>query len=168
MAPTGSDQVRAPQGAGLIAELPGPEGRPVRIRPALEDDAPAVLALHQEVGAETSYLTFGPEGSGIGVEAQREYLARTRASDNGLALVAECDGRIVGVLTFNGGERRHIHHVGEFGISIARRCWGFGIGRRLIELLLRWAAAGSAVRKINLRVRADNARAIALYQSSVS
>lgn len=151
--------------AGLSAQLPGPDGLSVRIRPALDDDAPAMLAFLQEVGAETTYLSFGAEGNGVTAEAEREYLSRTRASDNGLVLVAEWAGGIVGCLTFNGGERKHVRHVGEFGVSVARRCWGFGIGRRLIELLLGWAAAGSTVRKINLRVRADNLRAIALYQS---
>ena len=148
-----------------VTELPGPEERPVRIRPARIEDAEAILAFLAEVGAETGFLSFGAEGSGLTPDAEREYLQRTGQSDNGIALIAEWEGRIVGLLTFNGSDRKHTRHAGELGISIARFCWGRGIGRTLIQLLLRWAESGSAVRKINLRVRADNVRAIALYES---
>ena len=34
----------------------------------------------------------------------------------------------------------------------------------MVDTLLKWAAASQIIRKINLRVRPDNDRAIALYQ----
>jgi RimJ/RimL family protein N-acetyltransferase len=49
-------------------------------------------------------------------------------------------------------------------VSVLRAWWGRGIARALLETMLAWAQAGGAVRKINLRVRADNTRAIALYE----
>jgi len=47
---------------------------------------------------------------------------------------------------------------------VRRDCWGLGIGGRLMTTLIAWARAGGVMRKINLHVREDNARAIALYQ----
>jgi ribosomal protein S18 acetylase RimI-like enzyme len=40
-----------------------------------------------------------------------------------------------------------------------------GLGRRLLEMLITWATSTGVVRKINLIVRTDNRRAIALYES---
>jgi len=85
-------------------------------------------------------------------------------TDNALFLVATRDGEIVGSLAFAGGARPRVRHAGEFGISVVQSCWGEGIGRALIETLLAWATAGGIVRKVNLRVRVDNVRAIGLYE----
>lgn len=149
----------------LVAEIPAPDGSPVCIRPAIPDDAAAVLVHLHTAGGETPYLSFGAEGPGRDEAGQRALLAGLCDSDNGLALVAVRDGEVVACLTFQRGGRARTRHVGEFGISVARACWGLGVGRRMIEMLLTWAERGGTVRKVNLRVRADNARGIALYES---
>jgi RimJ/RimL family protein N-acetyltransferase len=110
-------------------------------------------------------LSFGAEGPPITEDEERVYLARFAEQDNALALVAEWNGQIVGFLTFACGNRTRTKHIGEFGISVAKVCWGLGLGRQLMQLLIDWALAGGVVRKINLIVRCDNARAIALYES---
>lgn len=149
----------------MIADIPGPGGAPVRIRHARVDDAPALLDYLRAVGGESPYLTFGEEGPPLTEEEERAFLTRVETSDNAIALIAECNGQIVGSLTFSGGNRPRLRHIGEFGISVARAGQGFGIGRKLIELLIDWAERGGVVRKINLLVRSDNTRAIALYES---
>jgi RimJ/RimL family protein N-acetyltransferase len=140
------------------------DGRLVRLRRAEEDDAPACVAHLDRVGGESPFLTFGPEGPGVTEEDVRRQAARTRLLDNALFLVAEANGEVVGVLTFECGERRRVRHTGEFGLSVTREHQGAGIGRALVEHLVRWAETGGVVRKLNLRVRVDNARAIALYE----
>ena len=147
----------------IHSELPGPDGAPIRTRRPVADDAPTVLAYLRRVGAETPFLSFGAEGPPVTEEEERRFLARIATTDNALAIIAEWHGEMVGYLTFTGGNRRRTHHVGEFGITVVRAVQGVGLGRRLLELLLQWAQAGGIVRKINLVVRADNARAIALY-----
>jgi RimJ/RimL family protein N-acetyltransferase len=57
-----------------------------------------------------------------------------------------------------------VRHTGEFGLSIRKACWGLGIGSRMLDALLEWARDTQIVAKIDLRVRTDNRRAIALYQ----
>ena len=148
-----------------LAELPGPDGAPIHIRQAVPDDAAAILAYLRRVGAETDNLSFGAEGPSIDEAGERRLLADLGTLDNSLAVVAEWRGEIVGALTFFGDRRARFRHAGEMGISVARVCWGCGLGRRLMELLLEWAPRTGVVRKINLVVRADNARAIALYES---
>ena len=51
------------------------------------------------------------------------------------------------------------------GISVLRESWGLGLGRRMLEMLIDWAARGGVIRKINLGVAPSNTRAIALYES---
>ncbi|HEU4526247.1 MAG TPA: hypothetical protein VFR62_14570, partial [Gemmatimonadales bacterium] len=106
--------------AGAIADraLMLRDGRRVRIRRAVPDDAAAILAYLSRVGAESINLTFGAEGPGVSLEEEREYLTRVAASDNSLAIVALAGEEIVGGLTFDGGRRPRLRHAGEFGISV--------------------------------------------------
>ena len=150
--------------ASAERELALRNGHRVLIRHAVPDDAAGVLNYLRMVGGETINLTFGSEGPGISEEEEREYLSRVTASDNSLAILALVDGRIVGGLTFDGGRRPRLRHVGEFGISVAQAFAGLGIGRALLEYLIDWAEATGVVRKINLKVRVDNVPAIRLYE----
>lgn len=151
-------------GAVVDGSLVLRDGRPVRIRRAEPDDAAAVLAYLGRVGGESINLTFGAEGPGFTEEEEREYLARVAAADNSLAIVALAGEEIVGALTFDGGRRPRMRHAGEFGISLLQAYAGQGLGRALLEYMLAWAERGGVVRKINLKVRADNIPAIRLYE----
>jgi RimJ/RimL family protein N-acetyltransferase len=140
------------------------DGRRVRIRRAEPDDAAAILDYLRRVGGETINLTFGAEGPGISEEEEREYLTRVGASDNSLAVVAVAGDEIVAALTFDGGRRPRLRHAGEFGISVLQAYAGQGVGKALLEYLIAWAERSGVVRKINLKVRVDNAPAIRLYE----
>jgi RimJ/RimL family protein N-acetyltransferase len=145
-------------------ELKLRDGRSARIRRAVPDDAGPVLEYLRTVGGETPNLTFGAEGPGLSESEERDYLARVARSDNSLAILAVVAGAIVGGLTFDGGHRPRLRHGGELGISVAQAYAGLGIGRAMIEYMIGWAEQGGIVRKINLKVRADNAVAIRLYE----
>jgi RimJ/RimL family protein N-acetyltransferase len=140
------------------------DGRRVRIRRAEPDDAAAILAYLGRVGGESINLTFGAEGPGFSEQEQREYLTRVSAADNSLAIVALAGDEIIGSLTFDGGRRARLRHVGEFGISVLQSYAGQGLGKALLEYMLEWAERGGVVRKINLKVRVDNLSAIRLYE----
>jgi RimJ/RimL family protein N-acetyltransferase len=149
----------------VLAEVPNALGAPIIVRRPSADDAPAVLRYLRRVGAESEFLSFGAEGPPITEAEQRVFLASVRTSENAISMIAEQGGEIVGMLSFKGGNRARTRHVGEFGISVAHNAQGIGLGRRLMQLLIDWARAGGTVRKINLVVRTDNDRAIALYES---
>ena len=148
----------------LTRELQLGDGRRVYIRPAVPDDACAVLAYLQQVGGESNNLTFGPEGPGLTEPEERQFLTGVAASDNALVLLAHHEEKIVGALSFEGGRRPRIQHTGELGISVTRSFTGCGIGRTLLEMLIEWAAESGVIRKLNLRVRVDNLDAIRLYE----
>ena len=62
------------------------------------------------------------------------------------------------------GAKYKVKHRAEFGISILKEYWGFGIGRALINACVQCAKEAGYV-QLELDVVADNTRAIALYQS---
>jgi RimJ/RimL family protein N-acetyltransferase len=134
------------------------------IREAAAPDARAVLDYVHTISAESDFLTFGP-GEFEPTEAKEEVvLQRYRDADNQLYLLGLVGDAIVGTLSFSAGRRPRVRHSGEFGMSVRRRYWGLGIGSHMLDTLIDWARGTGIVTKINLRVRTDNQRAIALYR----
>lgn len=72
------------------------------------------------------------------------------------------DGSLVAHLDFKPYARQRLRHGGEFGISVAPKWRGKGLGRILMTHFIAWAEC-APIHKINLRVRADNTGAIKLY-----
>ena len=54
-------------------------------------------------------------------------------------------------------------HRAEFGISLKKAWWGCGAASALTERILAFAKE-TGVEQVNLEVRSDNKRAIALYE----
>lgn len=141
-----------------------PDDSEILIRPAGISDAEELLDYVEAVSRESEFLTFGPGEFGLTVEKERDYLTAVLAASNELYLVASDGGRLVGTLNFKAGPRSRTKHAGEFGISVRKSEWGRGIGSALIDVLVAWAGSAGTIRKIDLRVRVDNARAIRLYR----
>jgi RimJ/RimL family protein N-acetyltransferase len=140
------------------------DGRALVIKEAETGDAAAVVAALNRIGGQTDFLTFGENGFAVSVEAQESVIAIFQERPNALMLLAEVEGNLAGVLTFEGGPRPRLAHTGEFGISLLQAYWGLGIGTRLLEGMIEWAKASGVVRKINLRVHEHNQQALSLYQ----
>lgn len=134
------------------------------LRQAVPDDAAAIIAYLNQVAGESDNLLFGSGEFTIAVEQEKELLQQTLLSTRDLFLLAEMDGQIVGTLTFFCGKRNRNRHAGEFGMSVMKAHWGKGIGKLMLQYLIQWAKGSGEVRKINLRVRSDNERAIRLYK----
>jgi RimJ/RimL family protein N-acetyltransferase len=49
-------------------------------------------------------------------------------------------------------------------MSVRKQVWGLGIGSLMLDTLIDWARHTQIVKKINLRARTDNQRAIELYK----
>ncbi|EST11409.1 GNAT family N-acetyltransferase [Sporolactobacillus laevolacticus] len=136
------------------------------IRKARKTDAAAMINFLHQIAGETDFLTFGSaDDLHVTVEKEEKLFEDYFNRDNGLNLIAEYDGQIAGNLIFSGGTKKRTAHAGEFGISVRKDFWGRGIGKALIARLIEWSKESGVIRKINLRVRSDNARAIHLYKS---
>jgi RimJ/RimL family protein N-acetyltransferase len=146
-----------------VSEKSTKDGRTLLIREADGSDAGAVLEYVDLISRETGFLTFGPGEFRLTQREESDYLEKCRCAESCLYLLALLEGTIVGSLTFQAGARPRIQHAGEFGISVRKEYWGIGVASSLIDSLLEWSRNGHRIKKVNLRVRADNHRAIALY-----
>ncbi len=98
------------------------------------------------------------------MEEEENFLQKSKSSENQIFLLGFINNQIVATLNFAGGNHPRIQHTGEFGMSVAKEYWGMGIGSLMIDVLIDWAKKTEMIKKINLRVREDNSRAIHLYK----
>jgi len=127
----------------------GPSGEGFRLREFTMDDCDGVLALWQRAGPG---VTVRPSD-------RPEELAKKLTRDPDLFLVAECEGRLAGVVIGAwDGRRGWLHHL-AVDPGFRRR----GIGSALVrEVETRLRARGCL--KVNLLVFADNSEARAFYR----
>ncbi|MDX9939824.1 MAG: GNAT family N-acetyltransferase [Sphaerochaetaceae bacterium] len=137
------------------------EGTDIVIRSVLPDDADALVSYLMRITSQSDNLTFESDESALFAD-ERLFIETLEASENALALIALQGEQIVGSITFMGGKRPKCAHAGEFGISVDRQWWGKGIAHALMKAMIGWAR-GASIAKIDLEVRTDNHRAIALY-----
>lgn len=134
------------------------------IREVKVDDAEKLIEYVNKVSGESDNLTFGIGEFEMTVEKEVEFIESLIDDDNAIMLLAMDGNEIIGQVHYSGGKRKRLKHVGEFGITVRKDYWGQGIGRMLLEEMIKWAKASPYCEKINLRVRDDNLKAIALYR----
>jgi ribosomal protein S18 acetylase RimI-like enzyme len=139
--------------------------REIIIRPAKVNDAEKILRYNREIIAGEAFLLTIPDEFNITVEQERTWIESTQKQPNSLILIAEYQGEVVGFLDFHGGHKRRIAHTGSFSISVQGDYRGCGVGRSLIQTLVKWASDHTQIEKICLEVFASNYAAIELYRS---
>jgi len=143
------------------------------IRTATLDDAAALLELERAIVRDrhgiVKWESELPRDAAAYGERERPLLEPKDGS--ALCIVAEEEGRgIVAEATLRRFPFQMIKHVAVLGIGVHPEAQGIGLGRELISRLLDWARAhrdedGGRIVRVELYVRGDNARAIALYAS---
>jgi putative acetyltransferase len=133
----------------------------VTIRTAMPSDAQTLWRAESETATTPGLLAARPGEIAVGAfEAKIEALAA-----RGRYIVAELDDVPVGHAFLEPlGALAAISHVFQLTIVVHPGHIGRGIGTTLLEDLLAWAQRDSRVKKVELRVRATNQRAIALYR----
>lgn len=138
-------------------------GGTVTIRSAVEADAEQILRNLEDLLPEP-YNVTAPGEIAPSLEEEHAWIAAHREEPGRLAIVAEVDGRVVGLLDFQRGPRRRLHHRGAFGMSVTSPFRRRGIGDALVTTLLDWARAEPGIVKVCLAVYADNEAARRLYE----
>ena len=132
------------------------------IREARAEDALELLGYLKQIGAETDNLTFGAEGLPFTVEEEEKHIRTVQEDPRSVMFVAVKDGKIVGDASLSSMPRR-MKHRAELGVTVVKDQWNQGIGSALMQKLISYAK-GSGIEVLNLDVRADNAKAIHLYE----
>lgn len=136
-------------------------GERVALRQFRRADLPRVVGWRNDPEVRAGALW--PEGTFGAREAER-WLRAISAARTRLTLGVELrhEARLVGLTNLLGidGPAARAH----FGIVVGdKACWGRGIARETLALMMERAAA-IGLRRVVLEVARDNARALALYQ----
>lgn len=134
----------------------------ITIRKATIEDAPAIVAAEKEITKTPGYLCSQP--SEISEQNVIKTITTFAESKNGIYLVADLEGKIVGHAFLEPLHLKSISHVAQLMIGVHCGWQEKGIGTALLEQLIAWAKASTSIEKIELNVRASNSRAIALYK----
>jgi L-phenylalanine/L-methionine N-acetyltransferase len=135
-----------------MAELPA-----VIVRPIHEDDAPAVWRIARQHGVIETILALPSDR----LQQRIETLQGLTRDDHWF--VAEVEGEVVGLAGLHVGSGR-LRHSGNVFLFVAREYQRQGIGARLLEALLDVADNWLMLRRVELTVFVENARAKALYE----
>ncbi|WP_245530547.1 GNAT family N-acetyltransferase [Pseudothermotoga thermarum] len=132
------------------------------IREVKLSDAEQILIFKRMVAAESEFLISYPDEVEDLIE-QKRIISLYLSDKRRIFLVAEYQGKIIGIITLYGFNKRKILHKGELGISVRKQYWGMGVGSALMEECLKLAKQ-RGFKKIQLEVVEGNERAIALYK----
>jgi RimJ/RimL family protein N-acetyltransferase len=134
----------------------------VKIRTLKPEDAIGYIAFLEQIDRETNFLLWEPGERDLEVETVRSKISQ--ADENqGIRLVAEAEGSIVGFLVANRGLSRRIQHRANIVVGVLRQAWGRGIGTALLDRFEAWARE-RGIWRLELSVMAHNQRAIELYE----
>jgi putative acetyltransferase len=130
----------------------------IEVRAARAEDFEALARLYADRNAysQTLQLPFPSP------ELWRKRLSQQDEAHHGL--VATIAGDVVGNLGLTRLTRARRMHVGELGMGVRDAWQGKGVGSALMEAAVDLADNWLGLRRLELRVYADNERAIALYR----
>lgn len=148
----------------LPKHLKTKSGKALYLREVKRKDATTLIQHINIVASETPYLTYGQGDFNPTLSQEEDFISKLQESPNQIGIVAEVDQEIIGLLTVKASQKPRIQHIGEFGISIQKKCWGEGIGAHLLQAMLEWADKNELIKKINLMVLTHNTSAIHLYK----
>ena len=141
------------------------DGRECVLRNGTAADAQAMLDIFLLTHDQSDFLASYADECTHTVEGEARFLQGQADSEDGIEILAEIDGTVIGTAGINCVRRTSkTRHRAMFGISVDKRYWRLGVGRALTAACIECAkAAGYA--QVELSVVADNAHAIALYES---
>lgn len=136
------------------------------LRNGTECDGQAVLDNFNLTHGETDYLLSYPDENSFDVVQESQFLKEKSESKTEIEIIAVVDNEVVGIAGIEAiGEKYKVRHRAEFGVSIARKFWGLGIGQALTAACIECARAAGYI-QLELNVVADNKNAVSLYQKA--
>ncbi len=136
------------------------------IRAAIPADAAGYIRLIKDVLREQPPVDtpYAPDEFDPPVERIRDRIMECAVSPNDVFIVAESGGKVIAALTCGGGSLAADAHRTELGVYVAKAWRDQGVGSALMTAAIQWAHSSPIVRRVELEVFAENARAIHLYE----
>lgn len=133
------------------------------IRGARQEDAPLLASAERAIANVPGQLASTPDE--IDDDTVRTKILDLADLTRGIYVVAEHLGVLVGHAFLEPLTLAATSHVVRLTIAVHEGHQGQGVGRALMNELLRWARSNPQIEKVELQVRSSNERARALYQS---
>jgi RimJ/RimL family protein N-acetyltransferase len=139
--------------------------RKFTIRCSIEGDAEGIINYSKILFASTDQVLTTIDEYTITAENEKIWINNLNENQDALVLVAELNNEIIGLLFFVPQTKKKNSHTGEFGVNVHPDYQHIGIGRVLVEELLKWAKENSRIEKVFLTVFHTNHKAIQLYKN---
>ena len=129
------------------------------------ENADMLIDYLKTVSGETRFLMCEPDEIKYTTEEELSFIRKHNESDSGLLILAFVDGEYAGNCSFEEktNSRRAKHRAG-IGIALFQKYTGFGLGRLMLEVLLR-KIREQGYEQAELTVVGGNDRAYHLYSS---
>lgn len=138
--------------------------QPITIREAMPSDAPALLQAMNILNKETPYLVVSEQALSLNNAYMEHKINSIYNKNNQHILLALDDDKIIGVATIASEFSQQFEHVGEVGITVAKKYWGMGLGTELLKNLIELSKQSPITKRLEITVQKRNTRAISLYK----
>lgn len=137
------------------------DGRRWTLRAARPTDARSLARLFATVRAEGRWLLT--PASAVSEPSEAFFIGEMIRSLDGLALVAEADGELIGNVLVSLERSAVSRHVGTLSIVVDEAWRDVGIGSAMVRAAQEWATR-QGLAKVALSVFPENERAISVYE----
>ncbi len=134
----------------------------VTLRPAVPEDAAAIVRTIKSTSVERSYILM--EQYGKSADSEKEYI-RLIDCKKCLLLVATARGEVVGSLAAfqaDEGDNPRTAHILKTGLHLAETYRGFGIGSQMLQYVDAWAKE-HGFKKLEASIFTTNKRSLHLF-----
>ncbi|MGD9092499.1 MAG: GNAT family N-acetyltransferase [Anaerolineales bacterium] len=139
-------------------------GDKIIVRCARSSDADKILGIWRYVVSEGAYTLREPDEFKRTESDVIHQIEGHQKGGGSLYLVAEIEGKIVGLLEFSNGQLRRTAHSGMLTMLVDAEWRDVGVGTALLESLLSWARESPIIEKVTLATFSTNKRAFNLYK----
>ncbi len=130
----------------------------IHIRPVHPNDAQALYAISKDPQVARTLLQLPSQE----LPQTEKWLSSSQPGQH--RLVAERNGRLVGILTLTQSHNPRRYHSADIGVMVAADAWGQGVGTALMEAGVNLADNWLNLIRVELEVVSHNAAAIHLYE----
>lgn len=140
------------------------DGTGITIRTAEPKDAAGIIGVMKSVMKEKVFTLHETDEYKETPKNEAKKIIKFRKSPGKIIIPAFSRNRIIGYATFNNGDLKKTMHSGYLTIFIRKDFRGKGLGKKLMNTLIKWTNSNKLVRKMTLAVFSSNKNAIALYK----
>jgi RimJ/RimL family protein N-acetyltransferase len=139
-------------------------GRTIIIRNPEIHDAKSLIDGAGKIICEYKYSVTLLEELNVTVEQEEKWIQDHLDHPEYIAIIAQQDKTLVGLLHVETRPRKQLRHVGIVQISVQNNFRRLGIGTELMNVAVEWAKNNPVIDKLALSVFAENIPALNLYK----